>query len=601
MEPVAAANMGIERDALVKLARHGTAEHLSALFVTKGRDRIQGDYPNGRLYYLRGQDNVAEPVRIPARAWEDLVDDLQAHMGDIMELTASPTGHALPSPLNYAASMLSTYLGKPPLETVGTFLDALRSAVEAQKLAVFAPNLAPRAARSSAASAAAAASSPTAALPASPLREPPTKRQDSRPSPSSGDRDRNLRPLRQPPAALLPPPVAYAHVAPAVPPLQPPTTTDAALEREVRALRRELKTMRAAHKFQRDKALAADTRATAADARADAANAKADAAEARIKDSDEQIKRVKAARDHCSQQQTKFSDLAEKWRARFHASEKELDAVKLARDILIEESKQQPPVIDLNPVRETNVKKRGSHMRYPDRYVVVVFRLFSLGMSAKQVNKSLRIFQYTWLPHLNETTFEVPGESTINRWRDRYTTMTKYLANLQVSDATDICQIGFDESKINQRSTINVYARIGLAESDTEAKTIMLGCAHLLVGETSPEIADTVEAIFAGAKATVQAVCEAAGDAGLDTYLDGIVPLELFKVKSVGHDTCNAANAAATVLAAKVTAGRQQLTDADRAALGPVIDVKCCNHLRQLWITEFKRHRYRDHAAPDAR
>ena len=119
------------------------------------------------------------------------------------------------------------------------------------------------------------------------------------------------------------------------------------------------------------------------------------------------------------------------------------------------------------------------------------------GTSPAKIRALLRIFQQAFLPHFGYEDFEIPCERWWRQMREKLQVAEKILNALDIGSVKSYTQIGWDESEINRRNTLNVWVRIAAdAETKKEMRTIFLATAKPQVGGKAKEVSAGIQAVF---------------------------------------------------------------------------------------------------------
>ena len=174
-------------------------------------------------------------------------------------------------------------------------------------------------------------------------------------------------------------------------------------------------------------------------------------------------------------------------------------------------------------------------------------------------------------------------------------------AFIKIAGAREVLQHCSDETGIHRQGTYNQWVRF--RNSDDEIETIYIETGGILVGATAVEVAAHIEKTWERGQAMVEAL-----RAELGAEADRLVPIvnggvNLLKLRSLMHDTCNTANATAREIARLVEEkGREYYGDEGWDDLPEeekfILDFLCGNHTRGLPVDAFNR-RFEDWLAEE--
>jgi hypothetical protein len=165
-------------------------------------------------------------------------------------------------------------------------------------------------------------------------------------------------------------------------------------------------------------------------------------------------------------------------------------------------------------------------------------------------------------------------------------------AFVKVARAKEVLQFGSDETAIHRQGTYNQWVRIENDEGQIEVVYIETG--GYLVGATAAEVSAHIEKTLERGQSYIDALREELGEDAEEH-----VPLEkggvnLSKLRSLMHDTCNTANATAREIALLVEKeGRELYGDKAWESMPEeercVLDFLCGNHTLGLPVDAFNR------------
>jgi hypothetical protein len=236
---------------------------------------------------------------------------------------------------------------------------------------------------------------------------------------------------------------------------------------------------------------------------------------------------------------------------------------------------------------KTRTDKNGKP--YTDEFEAPAVACLADGISAKMCREQM-IRNGNFLNAGDE--FVVPEIDWFERLRERIGNESMLYAFAKVARAEEVLQHGSDETGIHRQGTYNQWVRIKNDCGDIE--TVYIETGGILVGATTAEVAAHIERTWERGQAYVDALRVELGDEA-----DELVPLtkggvNLLKLRSLMHDTCNTANATAREIAKLVDKkGRdyfgdgvwESMPEEDRC----VLDFLCGNHTRGLPVDAFNR------------
>ena len=168
---------------------------------------------------------------------------------------------------------------------------------------------------------------------------------------------------------------------------------------------------------------------------------------------------------------------------------------------------------------------------------------------------------------------------------------------IKIAAAKGVKQFGFDDTGIDCQSTMNEWCLIENKEGELEVAHMETG--GILCGGTSQECADHIEKIWARGNEAINTLRVDLADKYGKEVADELVPdakggVQLLKLKSAMHDTCNTANAVVTKLAEKKEASSKAFYGNDAWASMTVAeksmtDWRCGNHTRGLSVDAYNR------------
>jgi hypothetical protein len=150
--------------------------------------------------------------------------------------------------------------------------------------------------------------------------------------------------------------------------------------------------------------------------------------------------------------------------------------------------------------------------------------------------------------------FDCPEVLWFSKLRESLGVEAELYTYMEVAAAEKLLQMGFDETKINGQSTLNLWLLI--QKKDNTTKVCYLECAGILIGGTADEVVTHIEKKFKEAASSLKQLKDLLTSQGLDA--DELVPeanggLDITRVKSLMHDTCHTANATARKMIASIT------------------------------------------------
>ena len=158
-------------------------------------------------------------------------------------------------------------------------------------------------------------------------------------------------------------------------------------------------------------------------------------------------------------------------------------------------------------------------------------------------------------------------------------------------------QFGFDETGIDCQSTMTEWCLI--EGKGGEMEVVHMETGGILCGGTSQECADHVEKIWARGNAAIKILRADLAEKFGQEAADELVPdvnggVQLLKLRSAMHDTCNTANAVVPKLAGKKEASGEAFYGGDvwnsmTAQEKSLTDWLCENHSRGLPVGAFNR------------
>ena len=236
---------------------------------------------------------------------------------------------------------------------------------------------------------------------------------------------------------------------------------------------------------------------------------------------------------------------------------------------------------------KTRTDKNGKP--YTDEFEAHAVACMADGISAKMCREQM-IRNGNFLNAGYE--FVVPEIDWFERLRERIGNESMLYAFAKVARAEEVLQHGSDETGIHRQGTYNQWVRIKNDCGDIE--TVYIETGGILVGATAAEVAAHIERTWERGQAYIDALRVELGDEA-----DELVPLtkggvNLLKLRSLMHDTCNTANATAREIAKLVDKkGRdyfgdgvwESMPEEDRC----VLEFLCGNHTRGLPVDAFNR------------
>jgi hypothetical protein len=199
----------------------------------------------------------------------------------------------------------------------------------------------------------------------------------------------------------------------------------------------------------------------------------------------------------------------------------------------------------LAQVVSTKVSKRKSAPFTED------FEHCSRGMLATGVGAQVcvdafqRVSDFILPPGKARENFVVPQKRWYSKLRESVGYVAWVHAAIEISEAEYILQFGYDETQIMRQGTMNLWALTW--GKNKKLKIVTMEAAGLLIGGTSREIAHHIKTQFGRMQAAVLLVRARLGDDAdrLCTMANGGV--QLLKILSAMHDTCNCANKVVTL------------------------------------------------------
>ena len=188
--------------------------------------------------------------------------------------------------------------------------------------------------------------------------------------------------------------------------------------------------------------------------------------------------------------------------------------------------------------------------------------------------------------------FEIPEVDWFERMRERLGNESLVFAFAKVAAADEVIQYGCDETAIHRQSTLNQWVRI--KNPDGSIETVIIEAVGILVGGTAEEVAAHVETTFDRGQELLEKV-----RVELGPLADELLPLKnggvnMHKLRTLMHDTCNTANATAREIASLIEKkGKEFFGDGGWDDLPDerkkVLDFLCGNHTRGLPVDAFNR------------
>ena len=191
---------------------------------------------------------------------------------------------------------------------------------------------------------------------------------------------------------------------------------------------------------------------------------------------------------------------------------------------------------------------------------------------------------------------QTPQETWFQDRRTRGGLEATAFAWTRVLAAKHICQLGYDETKIERKSHLDIWVTLRAPGPDgelQEVERVVLTAGTILIDETAAGISQTIIKVFdRGAEILRQLRTIARGT------LDAVIPEDVkgdalfLKVRSVMHDTCNTANLTVRKLRElKEEKGKALHGDEAWGATNKndreLLDSRCLNHGRNLQTTVF--------------
>ena len=241
--------------------------------------------------------------------------------------------------------------------------------------------------------------------------------------------------------------------------------------------------------------------------------------------------------------------------------------------------------------KQSKIKTRteGHGRPYTDEFEAHAVRCMSTGISAHQCREQMLL---NGAFHEAGEDFLVPEVDWFDRLRERIGNESLLYAFVKVARAKEVLQFGSDETAIQRQGIYNQWVRIENDEGQIEVVYIETG--GYLVGATAAEVTAHIEKTWQRGKAYIEALREELGEDDEEH-----VPLEkggvnLSKLRSLMHDTCNTANATAREIALLVEKEGRELYGKEAWESMPeeercVLDFLCGNHTRGLPVDAFNR------------
>ena len=246
-------------------------------------------------------------------------------------------------------------------------------------------------------------------------------------------------------------------------------------------------------------------------------------------------------------------------------------------------------------VVKTRTTSRGRP--YTDAFEAHAVASLSTGISAPQLRQQMIrdmefILGSMGLSRDDIAAFEIPEVDWFERMRERLGNESLVFAFAKVAAADEVIQYGCDETAIHRQSTLNQWVRI--KNPDGSIETVIIEAVGILVGGTAEEIAAHVEATFDRGQELLEKV-----RVELGPLAGELLPLKnggvnMHKLRSLMHDTCNTANATAREIASLIEKKGKEFFGDDGWADLPderkkVLDFLCGNHTRGLPVDAFNR------------
>ena len=129
--------------------------------------------------------------------------------------------------------------------------------------------------------------------------------------------------------------------------------------------------------------------------------------------------------------------------------------------------------------------------------------------------------------------FDCPEVLWFSKLRESLGVEAELYTYMEVAAAEKLLQMGFDETKINGQSTLNLWLLI--QKKDNTTKVCYLECAGILIGGTADEVVTHIEKKFKEAASSLKQLKDLLTSQGLDA--DELVPeanggLDITRVKS---------------------------------------------------------------------
>jgi hypothetical protein len=202
----------------------------------------------------------------------------------------------------------------------------------------------------------------------------------------------------------------------------------------------------------------------------------------------------------------------------------------------------------------SNKAGEGKGDPHGGEFLVLARRLMSTMISADQRRQQLEMTSSYFLPEKAAASFKIP----CTRWwvneREAVGHISWLHAMIKIAAAKDVKQFGFDETGIDCQSTMNEWCLI--EDKAGELEVVHMETGGILCGGTSQECADHVEKVWARGNAAIKILRADLADKYGQEVADELVPdanggVQLLKLRSAMHDTCNTANAVVPKLAEK--------------------------------------------------
>ena len=271
-------------------------------------------------------------------------------------------------------------------------------------------------------------------------------------------------------------------------------------------------------------------------------------------------------------------------------------------DELMEEAKEwrNSSIVAANMKPEVKLgnKAGGRGDPFNDRFEAQIRRQMATGVSAEHCRLLLDLNADLMYGEGTEErkAFVTPCADWFSKQREAVGNISYVHAMLKIASADFVKQHGYDETGIDRISTMNQWV---LLEKDGGHEIVSLETGGVLIGGTAQECADHIEKVWRRGQECIDLVIDKlTAEYGAEVAAQ-LVQIEnggvqLLKLMSEMHDTCNTANAVVPILGRKKEAnGKAVLGEEAWAALPEekrsLGDWLCGNHTRGLPVDAFNR------------